>query len=563
MGEVRRGRRTWLWIGGGLLLVAVVAVVAGFWLRSRGEAGDSARQAGDTATVFVGDLASSASASGRVEAIREAALALARPGQVKAVTVEVGDVVEAGEALVMLEDDALKRAVTQAEQTLAIQEANLATLKAGPSAADEAAAEAAVTSAEAVLADLLDGPSEEEVAQAEANLRAAQANLAAASNRLGETRAAPDQGALVAAQNRVASAQRAVEEAEQKHRQMLTCEQEENGEWNCTPKYPEEMVRPAELEVVQARENLAAAQDELARIEQGGNPNSVTVSQANVASMAARRDAAQAQLDLLLAGPTDAEIAAARSTLADAEANLAALRAGPTEARVAAAEAQVDQAQIGLERARNDLEDAVLRAPFAGVVTAVYVAEGELGSGVAVDLVDLSSLEVVLDVDEVDIGSLEVGQRAIVTLEAWPEEEIESEIVAIGPAANSLALDNTIGTYPVHLTLDRAERPLRVGMTANARLLTAQREGVLLVPNRAVTPDRQTGKYYVNLVERNADGEQTVRPVEVRVGLRDNQYTQILGGLEEGDTVQIGTVRLPGQNASEEDGPPGFFRGER
>ena len=566
MREERRAKRKWPWIIGGLLLVGIAVAVALFLLRPPdnlpGLSGPTAPRTGETATAFVGDLASSASASGRVQAMREAALALATSGRVEAVTVEPGDAVEAGDALVILEDDALERAVAQAEQALAIQQSNLATLQAGPGEADLAAAQAAVTSAEATLADLLDGPSEEEVAQAEANLRAAQANLAAASNRLGETRAGPDQSALVAAQNRVASAQRAVAEAEQAHREMLSCEQQDDGVWNCTPIYPAEMVRPAELEVIQARENLAAAQAELARVQQGGNPNSVTVSQANVASMAAQRDAAQAQLDLLLAGPTEAEIASARSALADAEANLSALRSGPGESQIAAAEAQVEQARIGLERARNNLADAVLRAPFTGIVTAVYVSEGELSSGLAVELVDLSSLEVVLDVDEVDIGALEVGQSAVLTLDAWPDEEIESEIVAIAPAANSLVLDNTIGTFSVRLALNETGRPVRVGMTANARLLTAQREDVLLVPNRAVTPDRQTGRYYVNLVETGADGEETVQPVEVRVGLRDSQYTQILDGLQEGNTVQIGTVTLPGEDEFEEGGPPGFFRGE-
>ena len=568
MGEAQSVRRKWWWLVGGGLLVAVAVAAALFWLGPQGgpgdRGGDEAPQTGQTATVFVGDLESSASASGRVQAVREAALALATSGRVETVTVAAGDVVETGEVLVMLEDGALERAVAQAEQALAIQETNLETLRAGPDAAELAAAEAAVSSAEARLADLLDGPGEEEVAQAEANLRAAQANLAAASNRLSDTRAGPGQSALVAAQNRVDSAERALQAAEQLHRDMLRCEQADDGEWVCTPIHAEEIVRPVELQVVQARANLAAARDELARVQEGGDPNAVSVSQASVASMAAQRDAAQARLDLLLAGPTEAEIASARATLADAEANLAALRAGPTEARRAAAEAQVEQARIALERARATLADAVLRAPFAGVVTAVYVAPGELAGGVAVDLVDLDSLEVVLDVDEVDVGFLEVGQPATLTLEAWPDEAIESEILAIAPAANSLVLDNTISTYPVHLALDNADRPVRVGMTANARLLTAQREGVLLVPNRAVTPDRQTGRYYVTLVETGPDGEETARQVEVTIGLRDTQFTQILDGLEEGDRVQIGAIVPAGDAEAEEGGPPGFFGdGER
>jgi HlyD family secretion protein len=475
---------------------------------------------------------------------------------VEAVLVEVGDVVEAGDVLVQLEDDALARAVDRAEQSLAIQEANLESLLDGPTAADIAAAEAAVASAQAQLDDVLDGPSQEEIEKAEADLRAAQANVAKASRQLAETRAPSDESDIMRARANVEDAQNALQTAEENYVRTVECEQQADGQWSCVPddhpflseEEEVERTRRAELQVVQARENLNAAQAELDSLLTGADQDTVGVSQANVASMAAQRDAAQANLDLLLAGPTQAEVASARAALADAEANLADLRAGTTEPQIASAEAQVEQARIALERARNDLADAALPAPFNGIITAVYVSEGELASGVAVDLVDLDSMEVVLDVDEVDIGQLEVGQQAMVTLEAWPEREIESEIVTIAPAANSLVLDNSIATYPVHLSLSQTDLPVRVDMTADARLLTSRREDVLLVPNRAITADREEGKFYVNLVETGPEGEETVRRVEVTIGLRDDQYTQITSGLSEGDKVRIGTLALPDED---------------
>ena len=72
------------------------------------------------------------------------------------------------------------------------------------------------------------------------------------------------------------------------------------------------------------------------------------------------------------------------------------------------------------------------------------------------------------------------------------------------------------------------------GMTADARLITEQKTGVLLVPNAAIRSDRQTGKYYVNLLT----GE-TVEEIEVSIGQRDQRNTQITSGIDEGDQLVI------------------------
>jgi multidrug efflux pump subunit AcrA (membrane-fusion protein) len=89
-------------------------------------------------------------------------------------------------------------------------------------------------------------------------------------------------------------------------------------------------------------------------------------------------------------------------------------------------------------------------------------------------------------------------------------------------------------TYEVHITLDKTALPVRAGMTANADLQTAERTSVLLVPNRAISADRESGTYYVNRIK----GGQ-IEQVEVSIGLRDSQYTEITAGLQEGDELSI------------------------
>ena len=109
-------------------------------------------------------------------------------------------------------------------------------------------------------------------------------------------------------------------------------------------------------------------------------------------------------------------------------------------------------------------------------------------------------------------------------------------------------------TYNVHLALDDSELPVLAGMTANADLITRVGEDVLLVPNAAITADRQQGTHSVNLVRTAADGTKSVVPVAVTIGLQDREYTQIKSGLQRGDVVLLGTFAAPVQTFS---GPPG------
>jgi multidrug efflux pump subunit AcrA (membrane-fusion protein) len=170
----------------------------------------------------------------------------------------------------------------------------------------------------------------------------------------------------------------------------------------------------------------------------------------------------------------------------------------------------------------------------------VHVSEGEIASGIVVELADLNSLEVVLSVDEVDIGLVAIGQTAVLNLESWPDTDITGEISTITP--NATANNNATVTYDVHVSLAQTDLPILLGMTANADLITAEKENVLLVPNAAIQADRANGTYSVNRVHRNPEGNITTEEVQVTIGLRDNQFTEITSGLNEGDELLIGST---------------------
>ena len=469
-------------------------------------------------------------------------------------------------------------------------------------------AEAAVSQAQANLTDLRKGASEEEIAAAEASvdsakasLATAQAGLVSAKSALRNAELARDslsdadvtaQANLKSAQAGLSSAQAQLDallkgaDAETIEQARLAWEQAKNSLWNAqlerdavkgrpgTPDYLKDQmdiavanaeiaVRMAEINYLQAQEgatdeviaaaraSVAAAEAQVAHAQAQLDDIDNQIAQAEAAVVQAQAAVKQAEagvlqaeaavtqgeanLAMLLEGASEERIAAAEAQVAQAEAgllqakaaaeqakaNLAMLLKGASEERIAMAEAQVAQARIALEDAQDKLTKANLVAPFDGVVTAVYVEVGEWASGVAMDLMDPASLEVVLDVDEIVIGGLAVGQQATVT-------------------------------HQVHLSLDAGDLPVRAGMTANAALVTASRENVLLVPNRAIIADRQAGKYYVNLVQ----GDTVVR-TEVTIGLRDKNYTEITSGLDEGDQLFIGEV---GEKLDFSQGPPAEIR---
>ena len=534
-------RRNWIWI----VVVVIVLACAGAAImvnRARNQVLENLPQSGDVVEATLGDLAESASASGQIVAGREADLSLATSGTVRSVLVEVGDTVAAGDLLVQLDDAALQRNVATAEQDLIIAQANLATLYEGASAAQIASAEASVASAQAALADLQAGPSATEIAASEASLRAAEANLLAAQDRLSAAATIGSQADILSAEASLTDAQEQQRSAYDTWVRVADCEEDGQGGYNCT--LPDsDFATTVNLNLEAANANLAAAEARLAALR-SPNSSSVASAQAGVASSQAQLDSAQAAHESLLLGASESEIAAAEADLAQARATLAGLMAGPAGSTITSTETRLAQAQTGLDNARNALAEAALVAPFGGIVTDVYVSVGEQASGVAVTLVDTSSYEVVLHVDEVDIGALALGQAANVTLESFPDETIASEIVAIAP--NAATGSDGIVSFEVRLGLATAEVPLRVGMTANAALITAERENVLLVPNAAITADRENGKFYVNrLTGTDENGVQQFEQVEVTIGLRDDDNTNVVSGLSIGDQVLVGQLATP------------------
>lgn len=523
IGQRSKRKRRKLWIITGVVIAILMAGGFIFWQRAANGRSAVPIATGDVVAAFMGDLAASATASGQVEAEQTATLSVNNPGLIVGVMVREGDKVEAGDSLIQLDTKELDLQLARAQQNLALQEANLEALSANPEAYDIAAAEAAIASAQANLDDLLDGPSAQDIAESEATIRQQQASIASASSTYQGTVDSISQISIASAEADLINAQINYNQAKEQNEKVTDGTTHEA--------------------MLDAAEEVAIAQAKVDELKAGANQGKLNSASADILAASSNLAQARANHDALLAGATPDQLAAAEATLAQAKSSLAVLVDGAAAEDIAIAEAELEQARLALIDAEEALRKATIVAPFDGVITVVYVAEGERATGEVIELVS-SDLKVMLSVDEIDVGALATGQQAIITLETWPDEEIDGEIAAISPSAGGSG--DGIVAYDVQINLnERADRPILVGMTANARLITANNENVLLVPNAAIAADRQAGTYWVNRVIGENEGEPLTEEFEVTIGFKDDDYTQITSGLEEGDAVLVGELAAP------------------
>lgn len=195
-----------------------------------------------------------------------------------------------------------------------------------------------------------------------------------------------------------------------------------------------------------------------------------------------------------------------------------------------AASAAVDAAQGALDLVMKSLNDTVLRAPIAGLVSARYVQPGEkvATDSKLLDIVNLQKLELEAAVPASDIAQVAIGQPVELQVEGQIGP-FAGKVVRINPATQSGSR-----SVPVYVQLTNPQNQLRVGMFAEARLVLTSRSGVLALPQDAVRKDGN-GSYVFTI-----DGGKIARhPVRTGAsGLDGGQrLIEILSGIERGAQV--------------------------
>lgn len=157
-----------------------------------------------------------------------------------------------------------------------------------------------------------------------------------------------------------------------------------------------------------------------------------------------------------------------------------------------------------------------------------------------ITIADLKNLQVKMSVDQADITKVSVGQSAKITLDAISDKEFSGSVTFIDPIPVS---SQNVITYTVNVSLADPDPKIYLGMSADVKLNLGKKENVLVVPNLAIKTVE--GK---KVVSKIIDGAPT--DVNVEVGLSDDENTEIVSGLLEGDKVTLGVVTTTSQSGT-------------
>ncbi len=176
-------------------------------------------------------------------------------------------------------------------------------------------------------------------------------------------------------------------------------------------------------------------------------------------------------------------------------------------------------------------------APLDGILIKRSAEPGQTVSVGDAMLVMSNHLIVNAQVDETDLGRIQVGQPAVITLDAYPDMPIDAVVDRIAYEAQTV---NNVTVYNVDVLPKKVPPVMRSGMTANVNFITAQKTGVLVLPFESIL--RDNGRSSV-LVPDPRDPRKVVSK-EIQTGLSDGQKVEVVSGLKEGDVVKVAMVDL-------------------
>lgn len=227
----------------------------------------------------------------------------------------------------------------------------------------------------------------------------------------------------------------------------------------------------------------------LARIDPSTYQAQITQGDAAVASARAGLEGAKAALRNAEADYARKAGLGREQLVARSDVDLARAALDQARAQVRAAQAQIAQQGASTQTARVNLQRTVIRSPVDGVVLTRTIEPGQtvaasLQAPVLFQIAgDLSKMEIVLAIDEADIGQVKPGQAVSFSVDAFPDRQYRGRVQQVRLSATDTS--NVI-TYPVVVAVDNGDQTLLPGMTANAEIEVSRRDDVLRVPDAAL-----------------------------------------------------------------------------
>lgn len=230
------------------------------------------------------------------------------------------------------------------------------------------------------------------------------------------------------------------------------------------------------------------------------------------------------------------------------------------------AKANYEESQASMVKVRRNLEYATITSPINGVVINKVVEEGQtVAAGFETPTLftiaaDLTKMQIIADVDEADIGSVQDGQRVSFTVDAYPNDVFEGKVEQIrlgessdSSTSSSSSSSSTVVTYEVVISADNPDLKLKPRLTANITIYTMERNDVLSIPNKALrfiadaSMLEPLGLTVENPTMQAPEGKRLVwveegtqlKPKAITVGSSNNNVTEVVDGLQEGEIVAV------------------------
>ncbi len=277
---------------------------------------------------------------------------------------------------------------------------------------------------------------------------------------------------------------------------------------------------------------------------------------------AAKATAAQAKLDYERASQQHKGNILAEADLQKAKSNL-----DGAEANLAATESRMNSTMADLAASRDSLSKTTVTAPLEGIVTALPIKEGEVtvigtmnNAGTQLMTIsDMGSVEAVMMVDETSVPGVKVGQKAVLSIDAYPNRKFEGTVAEVGsspipktdPDLLTLVANSEAINFKVKIRLDSPPDTIRPGFSVTADIVTARRDGTTAIPIQALVVRDVEKKDKAPAVGR-AETEEGVYTIKdgklafskVKTGIAGELMIEVTEGPKPGQEIVTGPFKV-------------------
>jgi len=219
-------------------------------------------------------------------------------------------------------------------------------------------------------------------------------------------------------------------------------------------------------------------------------------------------------------------------------------------------ELSIKQKEIDLEQAKNklndlkeDLNDYYVTAPLSGILSTLNIKKGDLiASNQFIGTIITNQKIAKISLNEIDAAKVKVGQNAILSFDALPDLKIKGKVIEISTVGKE---EQGVVSYDIKISLEEENKDIKPDMSVDAEIIVDKKANVLLIPSAAVKKDK--GGNYVEVVKNYKLGKENLfKPVAIpqnliekryiKIGISNDEYTEILEGLNEGEIIVVKTI---------------------